>query len=42
MSIQIAAVQMISAPELGPNLVTAARLIADAADQGAQLVALPE
>ncbi len=42
MSIQLAAVQMISAPEVGPNLVTAARLIAEAADQGAQLVALPE
>ncbi len=42
MSIQLAAVQMISAPEVAPNLATAARLIAAAADQGAQLVALPE
>jgi predicted amidohydrolase len=41
-SIHLAAVQMISAPEVGPNLVTAARLIAEAAAQGAQLVALPE
>jgi nitrilase len=39
---RIAAVQMISAPELAPNLATAARLIATAADEGAQLVALPE
>ncbi|MDP1524463.1 MAG: carbon-nitrogen hydrolase family protein [Rhodocyclaceae bacterium] len=33
---------MISAPEVGPNLVSAARLIAVAADQGARLVVLPE
>jgi nitrilase len=39
---RIAAIQMISAPDLAPNLATAARLIADAAGQGAQLVALPE
>ena len=38
----IAAVQMISGPEVAPNLATAARLIAEAADGGAQLVALPE
>lgn len=42
MSIQLAAVQMISAPDVAPNLATAARLIAAAADRGAQLVALPE
>jgi len=42
MSIRLAAVQMISVPEVAPNLATAARLIAAAADQGAQLVALPE
>ncbi|GAB1393895.1 carbon-nitrogen hydrolase family protein [Rhodocyclaceae bacterium] len=42
MSIAIAAVQMISAPEVAPNLATAARLIAAAVDRGAQLVALPE
>lgn len=42
MSIRLAAVQMISAPEVAANLGTAARLIAEAADQGAQLVALPE
>ena len=39
---RIAAVQMISGPEVVPNLETAARLIAAAAAAGAQLVALPE
>jgi predicted amidohydrolase len=39
---RIAAVQMISGPEVAPNLVTAARLIESAAAQGAQLVVLPE
>ncbi len=39
---RIAAVQMISGPAVGPNLATAARLIAHAAEQGAELVALPE
>ncbi len=38
----IAAIQMISGPELAPNLATATRLIAVAAEKGAQLVALPE
>jgi nitrilase len=42
MTMKIAAVQMISAPEVAPNLAAAARLIAAAADRGAQLVALPE
>ena len=42
MSIRIAAVQMISAPNVAPNLAAAARLIAEAADRGAQLVVLPE
>lgn len=42
MSLRIAAVQMISAPDVAPNLATAGRLIAEAADRGAQLVALPE
>jgi len=37
-----AAVQMISTPSVAENLATAARLIAQAADRGAQLVALPE
>ena len=39
---KIAAVQMISGPDVEPNLVEAGRLIAQAADQGARLVALPE
>lgn len=39
---KIAAIQMVSAPELAPNLETAGRLIAAAAQQGAGLVALPE
>ena len=39
---KIAAVQMISGPEVGSNLVTAGRLIAEAAAAGASLVALPE
>lgn len=39
---KIAAVQMISGPEVGPNLVTAGRLIAEAVAAGASLVALPE
>jgi len=38
----IAAVQMISGPDVAPNLAAAARLIAEAATAGAQLVALPE
>jgi len=41
-TIRIAAIQMISTPEVTPNLAIAARLVAEAADQGAQLVALPE
>ena len=40
--LRIAAVQMISTPEVAPNLATAGRLVAEAAAQGAQLVALPE
>lgn len=39
---RIAAVQMISTPEVATNLATAGRLIATAADRGARLVALPE
>ncbi|MBI4203715.1 MAG: carbon-nitrogen hydrolase family protein [Betaproteobacteria bacterium] len=39
---RIAAVQMASGPNVEGNLNEAARLIAIAADQGAQLVALPE
>jgi predicted amidohydrolase len=39
---KIAAIQMISGPQVAANLETAARLIADAAATGARLVALPE
>ncbi|HTH94069.1 MAG TPA: carbon-nitrogen hydrolase family protein [Rhodocyclaceae bacterium] len=39
---KIAAIQMTSGPEVGPNLESAGKLIAEAAAQGAQLVALPE
>lgn len=39
---RIAAVQMVSAPRVADNLTQAGRLIAEAAAQGAQLVALPE
>ena len=40
--IRVAAIQMVSAPEVAPNLEAAARLIAAAAAAGAKLVALPE
>ena len=39
---RIAALQMVSTPDVAGNLVAAQRLIAQAAGQGAQLVALPE
>jgi nitrilase len=39
---RIAAVQMISTPRVDDNLETAARLVAEAVAQGAELVALPE
>ncbi len=39
---RIAAVQMISVPDVGENLTVAAALIAQAAAQGASLIALPE
>ena len=39
---RMAAVQMVSAPEVAPNLEAAGRLIASAAAAGAKLVALPE
>jgi len=39
---RLAAIQMVSAPELQPNLDAAARLVAQAAAQGAKLAALPE
>ena len=40
--IRVAAIQMVSAPEVAANLEAAGRLIAEAAAAGAQLVALPE
>ena len=40
--VRVAAVQMVSAPEVALNLAAAARLIAEAAAAGAKLVALPE
>jgi nitrilase len=39
---KLAAAQMISGPDVAPNLATAGRLIAEAAAAGARLVALPE
>jgi nitrilase len=39
---QIAAIQMVATPDVDCNLAAAQRLIAQAADQGARLVALPE
>lgn len=39
---KIAVVQMISGPEVAPNLATAGRLLAEAAAAGAQLAVLPE
>jgi nitrilase len=39
---RVAAVQMISTPRVDDNLRSAARLVAEAVAQGAQLVALPE
>ena len=40
--VTIAAIQMVSAPEVAANLEAAGRLIAEAAAAGARLVALPE
>lgn len=42
MGFRVAAIQMVSAPEVATNLATAGRLIAQAAAEGARLVALPE
>lgn len=39
---KIAAVQMVSGPEVEPNLVAARALVAEAAGRGAELVVLPE
>ena len=40
--VRVAALQMVSGPELAPNLEAAGRLIAAAAAAGARLIALPE
>ena len=42
MSYRVAAVQMVSGPDVAQNLREAARLVAEAAARGARLVALPE
>ena len=39
--LRVAALQMVSTPRVDENLRAAARLIADAVAQGAELVALP-
>lgn len=41
-AIKVAAVQMVSAPDVQQNFATARRLIGQAADEGAELVLLPE
>ena len=41
-NVKIAAIQMISTPDVATNIATAARLVAEAAAQGATLVSLPE
>lgn len=40
--VRIAAIQMVSTPDVAQNLAAADRLLAEAATQGAQLAALPE
>ena len=42
MKTRVAALQMVSEPELAPNLAAAERLVAAAAAAGAKLAALPE
>ena len=41
-TLAVAALQMVSSPDVDRNLATARRLMAEAADAGARLVALPE
>ncbi len=41
-TLSVAALQMVSTPDLARNLASARRLMAEAADAGARLVALPE
>jgi hypothetical protein len=42
MTTTVAAVQMVSTPDVADNLATARRLVAEAAGRGASLVTLPE
>ncbi len=42
MTLKIAAIQMVASPEVDDNLARAAALLAQAADEGAELAALPE
>ena len=39
---QVAAIQMVSTPDIDGNIVEAERLLRDAADQGAKVAVLPE
>ena len=41
-AMKLAALQMVSGPEVGPNLAVAGRLVAEAAAAGARLLVLPE
>jgi nitrilase len=42
MQVKVAAIQMVSAPEVAANLATAERLIMQAAEEGAEIALLPE
>ena len=42
MQVKVAAIQMVSAPQVATNLATAERLITQAAEEGAEIVLLPE
>jgi len=42
MPVKVAAIQMVSAPDVAPNLATAERLITQAAEEGAEIALLPE
>jgi deaminated glutathione amidase len=42
MQVKVAAIQMVSAPEVAANLATAERLVTQAAEEGAEIALLPE
>ena len=42
MQVKVAAIQMVSTPEVAENLAEAERLVAQAAAEGAKLAVLPE